>query len=187
MTAPASKHRLFRALRWLVYVGAVITLVAIAGVPVYVHPKTDALRSADAIYVLGGHGPYRYDLAAQLAFGGYSKNLVYSNPDPGDWITETCRTPHPPVSFWCVVPDPKTTEGEALAFNRLAAEHHWKSVIVITERPHISRSRFIFDRCFSGDVVMVASADRPTIEKWIYQYVYQSAGYLKFVLTNGCG
>jgi uncharacterized SAM-binding protein YcdF (DUF218 family) len=54
-----------------------------------------------------------------------------------------------------VRPDPYTTRGEARAVARLADEHGWRSVVVVTSRYHVPRARMIFNRAWNGDLRMM--------------------------------
>ena len=68
----------------------------------------------------------------------------------------------------------------------MAAQYGWRTVIVVTFRPHISRARFILEHCFDGELVMVASPAHISLLSWAYQYVYQTAGYLRAALQPEC-
>jgi hypothetical protein len=68
----------------------------------------------------------------------------------------------------------------------LAQQHGWRTVIVVTFLPHISRARFILEQCFTGDLVMVPSPADISVPAWAFQYVYQTAGYLRAVAQPGC-
>ena len=86
----------------------------------------------------------------------------------------------------CTVPDPPTTKGEGRELRRLAPEHGWRTVIGVTFRPHISRTRFILEQCFDGDLVMVASPAHISLPRWAFEDVHQTEGYLRAVLLPGC-
>ena len=160
----------------------------IGGLPVYVRPQIDQLRHADAILILGGPYYHRYPYGFDLGAQGWAPNVVVSNPNGTDdpWLTEYCAAPHLAFHLYCFVPDPPTTKGEARELRRLASEHGWRTVIVVTFRPHISRARYILEQCFDGDLVMVASPPNISIPSWAFQYVYQTIGYLRAVLQPGC-
>jgi hypothetical protein len=160
----------------------------IAGLPVYVRPQIDPLRRADAIFVLGGLDPNRITLALDLATNGWAPVVVLSNPERSQagWLTRFCSMPHPHFRGECVIPDPPTTKGEGRQLRRLAAQYRWRTVIVITFRPHISRARFILERCFDGDLVMIASKTNVSMLEWAHQYAYQTAGYVSAALDPGC-
>lgn len=193
-----------RTWRWVALIAVLLIAAGTGGYPVYVHPRTDELRPADAIFVLGGYGQDRAKFGASLYRQGWAPNLVISNPG-GDavpprgpaaqWFATWCKSPtygsdvlgRQPVSTkFCPDPRPPTTEGEAAAFSRIAAEKHWHSVIVVTFRPHISRARAIFGRCFDGDVIMAEVPVEISTARWIYEYLYQSAGFIKFVFEHNC-
>ena len=86
----------------------------------------------------------------------------------------TVRHRTPSSDLYCFVPDPPTTKGEGRELRRLAARDGWRTVIVVTFRPHISRARFILERCFDGDLIMVASPGRISLPRWASEYVYQT-------------
>jgi len=68
----------------------------------------------------------------------------------------------------------------------LAGQYGWRTVIVVTFRPQISRARFILEHCFDGDLVMVSSPAHIRVPRWAFEYVYQTAGYLRAALQPGC-
>jgi uncharacterized SAM-binding protein YcdF (DUF218 family) len=177
-----------RIRRLLAPICLVLIAAVIAGLPVYVRPQVDPLRHADAILVLGGPAYGRYPFGFELGVHGWAPTVVVSNPngsrDP--WLTQYCATPHPGVDLRCFVPDPPTTKGEGRELRRLAAQYHWRTVIVVTFRPHISRARFILERCFDGDLIMVASPAHISPLSWAYEYLAQTGGYLRAALQRGC-
>jgi uncharacterized SAM-binding protein YcdF (DUF218 family) len=162
--------------------------VGIAGIPVYMRPQIDRPRHADAILILGGYGDRRYTFGLELARAGWASNLVVSNPlGPNDqWDRDYCAHPPPQLTVQCFTPDPPTTKGEARELRRLAQQYGWKTVIAVTFRPHISRARFILEQCFDGDLVMVASPARVPVTRWAFEYVYQTAGYMRAVVEPSC-
>jgi len=166
---------------------SVLTVAAIAVSPYYLHPRVDELRHADAIFVIGGYDLNRYSYGVHLATKGWAPTLVMSNPTNGDWMNEWCAKEHAWITKnECVVPDPPTTLGEARALRRLAAANNWNKVIVITIRPHIARARYIFERCFRGELIMIESPTQMSFGRWAYEYVYQSAGFAKAAFNDGC-
>jgi len=54
-------------------------------------------------------------------------------------------------------PNPYSTQGEARVFTRLARRRGWRRVIVVAARAQATRARLVFDRCFRGDVQVVAA------------------------------
>ncbi|MDV6292736.1 YdcF family protein [Rhodococcus aetherivorans] len=173
---------------WVMSICIPMIAASIGGVPVYVRPQTDPLRPADAIFVLGGEDWRRHMLGVELGAAGWAPNVVLSYPDgPGaNWAGEMCGTVHPGFELDCFLPDPPTTRGEARELRRRATQNGWKRVIVVTFTPHISRARFILQRCFDGELIMVASPVEMWPWKWVSEYVYQTAGYVKAELDPGC-
>jgi hypothetical protein len=172
----------------MAFVCLLLIAAVIGGLPVYVRPQIDPLRHADAILILGGTGRSRYTFGLDLASEGWAPKVVVSDPYWPDetWLTDYCAVPHPGLDLLCFFPDPPTTTGEARELRRLAAQYGWRTVIVVTFRPHISRARFILEQCFDGDLVMVASPAHISLPSWAFEYVYQTAGYLREVLQPGC-
>lgn len=172
----------------MVAVCLLLVVIVIAGMPVYVRPQIDQLRQADAIVVLGGPVGSRYPFGIGLAEQGWAPMLVMSTTDhPKDPLLKSyCDSPHPPLKVRCFVADPPTTKGEARELRKLAATYGWHTLIVVTFRPHISRARFILERCFDGNLIMVASPAELSVPRWAFQYVYQTAGYIRAVVDSGC-
>ena len=177
-----------RLRRVLVLVCLMLIAAAVAGVPVYVRPQIDPLRHADAILILGGPDYERYVYGLELGTQGWARNVVVSNPHGADdpWLTKFCASPQPWFHLHCFKPDPPTTKGEGRELQRLASQHGWRTIIVVTLRPHISRARFILDQCFNGELVMVAIPTHLSAPIWAFQYVYQTAGWMRALLQPGC-
>lgn len=169
-------------------VAAVVVIVAAAaavGYPVYVEPWVDKPRAADAILVVGGDDPEtRVQRGLELARQGFATRLVLSNP--GGQVQHHCDATYPGVTVECFDPEPRTTLGEARTLRHLAIEHNWRTVIVVTYTPHISRARHIIGKCFDGDLLMVEVSVRLSVTDWAWMYLYQSAGYAKAFIRPSC-
>ena len=164
---------------------AAVVVAGLAGVPVFVRPQVDPPRTADAILVVGGDAPApRVQRGFELARAGFARHVVLSNP--GGQVARHCATRDPAFSVECFDPDPRSTRGEARELGRLAAERHWRTVIVVTYTPHISRARYIMGKCFDGDLVMDAVPVDLSVPYWAWMYLYQGAGFAKAVLLSGC-
>jgi len=164
----------------------VVACLGLAGFPVYVRPQIDPLSKADAIFVLGGYGDDRYQLGKQLVEEQWAPVLVESGGYQHIALWNRCLTPGPPVNIVCFVASPPTTNGEAQELKRFADKYGWRKVIVITHRSHVSRARFILQRCFDGELTMIASRDSLSLPRWVYEYAYQTAGYVKALLSPKC-
>lgn len=184
----ASHGRGGRIRRVIISTCLLLTAAVIAGLPVYARPQIEPPRPADAIFILGGADYSRYPFGMDLGAQGWARNVVISNPhgtnDP--WLTDFCGTARPDFKLYCFQPDPPTTKGEGRELRRLAAQHGWRTIIVVTFRPHISRARYVLERCFDGELVMVPSPAHMSAPKWVFEYGYQTAGYLRAVLQPGC-
>lgn len=170
------------------FLAFVLMISVAAGLPVYVHPRVDELRHADAIVILSGPHHGRYPFGFDLAEQGWAPNLVVSNPSGTDnpRLTRYCNEPHARFTVHCFAPDPPTTKGEARQLQALAAEHGWRTIIVVTFRPHVSRARYILRQCFDGELVMVPNPTPISARRWVFEYLYQTAGYVRTLLQPGC-
>lgn len=165
----------------------VIAVLGAIGAPVYVFPHRDPVDRADAIFVLGGAGgETRYRYALELGERGLAPDVVMSNP--GHYLDDTglCAPRDRLPRVECFEPEPSTTRGEAQTLRRLAAERGWRTVMVVTFRPHIARASYILKRCFTGDLRMIESPQSISPFYWPYAYVYQTAGYIRAALQSGC-
>ncbi len=170
-------------------VGLAATAVAcvvfvVAGLPVYVFPSDDSVEDVDAILVLGPPGADRLAVARDMARAHGGVPVLVS----GDLATfRSKQTPgwELPVSEHWAMPAPFTTKGEALLASEWAEREGWKTIAVITTTPHVSRARFIFDRCFVGDAQVVSSGfTGGNLLDWGRHYVYQTGAFLKAVITS---
>lgn len=57
----------------------------------------------------------------------------------------------------CFTAVPYSTRGEARTVTRLAQQHGWRSIVVVTSRFHITRAHMLFRRCWHGPLSMVGA------------------------------
>ena len=166
--------------------------VAVSGFLVFANARTDDLRQADAIIVLGGEHDGREDYGISLAREGWAPTVVISNPyDDWDPVMKRVCRPAADVEVICARPDPLTTRGEAVLMQRLALERKWSTIIVVSWRYHLPRARLVFDQCFSdrpGSTVMVAVPRRYrySLFRWEFVFAYQWAGLAKALAQGEC-
>lgn len=178
-----------RLRRWIPIAAVVLALLAAAGWPVYVRPEREwvsAADPADAVLALGGISTDTAYVAKDLVRKGLARKAVISNPyGPYVYgIADMCREPGTELS--CFVPKPVTTRGEAREIARLARENGWDDVIVITPTYHVSRARFIIERCYRGRLRMVDPHIAIPLYAWPREYVYQSVGFARAAVQRGC-
>ncbi|WP_297082106.1 YdcF family protein [uncultured Demequina sp.] len=177
---------------WILGAVAAVAVIAIAGLPFYVLPATDQPSGVDVVYVIGPPTDERIDTALELTDGHGARALMVSlDPlaahafDDAAVLCDAGATPAG-VEVICARPEPFTTRGEARELEAEMAEHGWETSAVITFTPHISRTRMIMERCDVGELSMIASDESLEPWLWAYQYAYQTAGFAKAFVLQGC-
>lgn len=173
-------------------VGILATL-GVGGYFLFTRPHADPLGKADVIIVLGGENDGRLQYGLSLAQQGYADTVVLSNSYDGDSDADqadyrrACAAGTLAITVVCFKADPYTTRGEAMFLSRLAKQHNWTRVIVVSWNYHMVRARYIFHQCFDGAVLMrpVPRAYDFSVRRWALEYAYQYTALVKaFVL--GC-
>ena len=123
---------------------------------------------ADAIVVLGDDNFYadRATRAAQLFRQGVAPEVVASGrrlrPDAGisELIEHDLVERGVPKNAIIRFPqDADSTREEAELVSKLAVDHHWKSLVIVTSNYHTRRARYIYRKVLpNGIAVRVASA-----------------------------
>ncbi len=173
---PVRRHRITWVLLGLI---AVLSVAVGALWPVYVDPRVDRPARADAILVLGGAHDGREQLGLRLAHDGYAPRVLFS--DPYEHSAVMNRICHSRYSFQvsCFDPSPRTTRGEGRELAALARANNWHRVLVVTFTPHISRARYILEKCWGGELLFLDPAPHLSVARWAWDYAYQSAGFVK--------
>ena len=156
-----------------------VWLVALAGLPLYVFPPVDEVPPSATVLVLGPPMQARVDLAERLRDEGLAERIVVSVQASGGQSAQDlaiCQD----EGVTCAVADPSTTRGEVLLAGAVSSAA--PSVIVVTTTPHVARTRYIFAKCYPGEVTVVAAGQPATLSGWTWQYVYQSFAFVKAVL-----
>jgi uncharacterized SAM-binding protein YcdF (DUF218 family) len=167
---------------------AVLAVFAFAcSVVVLAVPKQDHPERVDVIVVLGGPVKESIPYGIALAESGRAANVLISTPPGagGQAGKAECAKPNG-VNVVCFTPRNATTEGEALSASWRAEKEGWHSMLVVTAQYHVARSRFIFDRCYSGDLYVAAPAAAIAPGEWLYQFVYQPTAFLKAIASTRC-
>jgi uncharacterized SAM-binding protein YcdF (DUF218 family) len=134
---------------------------AVLAAVLFLWPPRHVPQHADAVVVLAGARAPRLTRGLVLVRQGVAPALAVSDAWSPTWVeaNRLCAGRPAPVPVICFHPVPYSTRGEARAVARLAADHHWTSVLVVTSRYHIARAGILFDRCLNG-VVYTAAAEQ---------------------------
>ena len=121
---------------------------------------TGAPAHADVVVMLSG-SKRRLPAALALIRRGVAPVLALSSvPRTKHWTEaeRLCRTGrYARARVLCFNAVPFSTRGEARTVTRLAKEHGWRSIVVVTSRFHITRAHMLFRRCWHGPLSMVGS------------------------------
>lgn len=162
--------------------------VVVAGLPLYVFPSQGDPTDASLIYVIGPPQPQRLDLAESLreADGNAPMLISVSSSAKGHGdrsfdasAVDVCRE----SGVTCERPEPFTTAGETKLLTDYVSSHPSDKTVVITFTPHVARTRYIFEKCYAGDVTVMGVDTDMTVFDWVYQYAYQSAAFVKAWFT----
>ncbi|WP_179467724.1 YdcF family protein [Mycolicibacterium vinylchloridicum] len=167
-------------------------VLGLAGYVLFNRPQVDPLTKADAIIVLGGENDGRLQYGLSLAEQGYADTVILSDSyfdsevDSADYA-RACASGTATVTVLCFRASPYTTRGEAMYLARLAKQHNWTHVIVVSWNYHMFRARYIFHQCFSGTVTMrpVPRTYDFTVVRWAKEYAYQYTALVKAAVL-GC-
>ena len=154
-------------------------LIVVVGVPVYVFPPVDSVEKSNVALVLGPPMQARLDLAEQLRDEGTVDRIVISVQASGGQTAQDiplCEE----EGVTCVVADPSTTRGEVLLMSEQGSGAD--SAIVITSTPHVTRTRYIFGKCYPGEVSVISAEQPDSLSAWTSQYMYQSFAFVKALL-----
>jgi uncharacterized SAM-binding protein YcdF (DUF218 family) len=164
-------------------------LVAIAFL--FIWPRADAPPAkADAVVVLSGGLNARLDPALALVRRGVAPVLAISGAlnDP-HWqkAKNLCRGKAGLTTFRvvCFQPSPFSTQGEARSVARLAREHGWSRIVVVTSTYHVTRARVLFRRCYHGRLWVVGTGSPwwRLPEEWVSETAKLA---VQLTLRRGC-
>ncbi|MGZ4693272.1 MAG: YdcF family protein [Acidimicrobiales bacterium] len=160
--------------------GAVALVIAAVTAHYFVWPALGTPTPADAVVVLGGPGD-RYNTGARLVRQGLAPVMVASS----DRDSGSCPGTMNDVAIICFTPDPYSTRGEARYVADLAREKGWTHVILVTSVGQASRAQLRLERCFPGDIDVVAV--RPVGLRVVRDAIYEwGANFKALVLERGC-
>jgi hypothetical protein len=177
-----SRRRRWRRRALIAIVCVVVAFCAVTA-PILVWPAQGMPARVDAIVMLAGPGDARLPAALALARAGRAGALVVSQGHLG--YGGPCPPPVPGVRLICFNPDPSDTRGEAEFAGKIARQHGWRSLALVSTREQDTRARILVGRCFTGEIYVVTVA-RPWYY-WPYQIAYGWGALLKaLVVKRGC-
>ena len=163
-----------------VAVALVVALVAV-NLELFVWPSgTATVRHADAVVVLAGGNGERLDQGLELAHDGVASTLVASTGPE-----RLCNTDEP-FRVICFLPEPNNTRGEVEEVARLAREHGWKRLVLVTSTYHVTRARLLLDRCYSGSVEVVPARPDRGFFGWLGAMVHEWGGLAEALVRRSC-
>ena len=176
--------------RLLAALAVLIVAWLIACAVFFVWPRVDAPPArADAVVVLSGDRNVRLDPGVRLVGRDVAPVLVISGAlqDP-HWpkAQRLCRLGRvAEARVICFDPVPFSTRGEARAIGRLAREHGWHRIVIVTSTFHLTRARMVVHRCYRGRLWAVGTPTKwwRLPEEWVFE-----TGKLAVQLTSerGC-
>ena len=155
----------------------------------FVYPSASAAEpaQADAVVVLAGASEERLPVGLELMERGHAPVLVLSATyTPGDKDTDAVCARNLNPRTICFSPDPMTTRGEARALARLARDHGWTDIIVVTSRYHVTRAELHLEQCSSADITMVESAPQLGPGQWLGRFVEETGGVAAGLIRPAC-
>ena len=172
--------------RWRVLAATLLTLIVLfcgLTVRLFVLPTTGMPARVNAIVVLGGGGN-RLGLGLQLAQQGHAPYLLLSDGLP--FVPPAlCEPRHRSYTVICWNPSPLNTKGEAQFVGRMARQHHWASVVLVTTPDQAWRAALYVRRCYTGKIYSVTTPLDWT--QWPYKIAYQWGATIKAeTLQRGC-
>lgn len=152
-------------------------LIVLVGLPLYVFPPAAAVPPSDAAYVLGPPMDERLEVAERLRDEGLVERIVISvQASDGQTADDLAICREDDVT--CAVAEPSTTRGEERLITDVA-DGAAPSLIVVTSTPHVARTRFIFAKCYPGEVTVIGAGRPDSLAGWTSQYLYQSLAFVK--------
>ena len=136
----------------------------------------DAFSQADAIVVLGGDGGdfFRVQQGVDLFNAGYAPVVVFSGgislKDAGlacssaQLSLETAQELGLPNGVAIIADGAQSTYDEAMNLSRLIKQHHWRSLIVMTDLFHTRRAARTFRTLLPDTTIYLSAAPDPNVD-----------------------
>ena len=144
-------------------------------------------RADAALLLVGGRGE-RIQAARELAADGTVDHVVVAAADlnPSSTFRRLCdRGRIDGASLHCLR-GAADTRAEARVLSRYAKRQGWDHIVVVTSNYHLTRSRQLVARCFSGRVDGVGATPDSGIALRFGQVLHEWAGLLEAQVKRGC-
>lgn len=143
-------------------------------------PPAGALRTVDAVVVLGGDHGDRLDAALDLRAAGAGRTLVVLTPGDGTVLGQRlCATVS---TVTCL--DAGSTRDEAAVIADVVRRRGWRSIAVVTSAFHVRRAGLLFDACTDARVVMVPSTPPFTRGQWARSVAREAGGVARLLVAG---
>ncbi|NVM94846.1 YdcF family protein [Arthrobacter wenxiniae] len=181
--------------RTVLIAGAVVVALLLAWLlaayQLFYNVHTPAPKQADAVVMLGGASKERLLDAMMLRNELNAPYLVISHTDtPGNASADDYCNTHSNKAIYpdvvCFTPATMDTRGEASALGKLAAEHQWKNMAVVTSKYHIQRAGLLMHQCVNADVRMFSTTPQFSTWQWLRRFVIETGGLLDVHLRPQC-
>jgi uncharacterized SAM-binding protein YcdF (DUF218 family) len=178
----ARRRRWYRAAILLI---VVLVVFVAATARLLVWPAQGMPTRVDAIVVLGGPGN-RLGKGLELWHQRRASVIVISLGLPITVPRSLCAPHVRPATSFCFAPGNQgTTQTEAEDVARLAKQHHWHSMVLVTSPEQDTRARLRFKRCYPGRLYVVTTP--LPLTQWPYFIAYEWGGLFKaLVLQPSC-
>jgi uncharacterized SAM-binding protein YcdF (DUF218 family) len=156
----------------------------------FIWPRQDRPRRADAIIVLAGDEEHRLPRALELARSGVAPTLIVSDGALSDWAPARVLCAQPRRQGFrviCFRPAPYSTRGEARGALTLIERNNWRSLLVVTSTYHVYRSRLLFERCLGWQANVYVSGSHSS-RAWLPVNLFSETFKLGLAetLRRGC-
>jgi uncharacterized SAM-binding protein YcdF (DUF218 family) len=149
--------------RLILIVAGLISAWLVACLILFVWPpaESSAPARADAVVVLSGSKKRLPPALALIRRGGAPVLALSTVQRTANWpeADRLCATHrYASARVICFTAVPYSTRGEARTMARLASDHGWRSIVVVTSTFHITRAHMLFRRCYHGALAMIGSS-----------------------------
>lgn len=167
---------------WVPAVGVVAVVFGFLAVLV-IFPPDEGTPSGDAVVVhAGGSGDRLREAVHLIERRDAAPVLVAMYGEDVRWPNgETLCGQQEPFEVLCPAPEPVTTIGEAEELGRLADEHGWDDIVVVTTNYHLRRATMLDAKCTDATIHGAASPGRVSFFQRADRIVHETLGMVQAV------